>query len=225
MSVKRDLRQVPVSIYWNMEDEMDKEIKSAFDAALYKVLSEVRCESVVIKASKKGLKINSFFDKENFGELKFDFLAGQKAYYFGMTGWSMAFGEFVADVAPPYGSNHPEGFDHHFFMSTIMENRGLYSRGDGKIYLPEKVGTISEICSHIENCLNEFYVPWLRSFVNFSPDLIGRVIQRPEFYSFPAPLIAFVLKVNNLHWEDVKVDLSRGVLRNKAFDTRLIGSI
>ena len=204
---------------------MNKEIKLKFDEQLSKILSEIEKKFDHLKVRKKGVRITSESDKNNYGELKFDFLGGQKAYYFAMTGWSADFDGYIADVRPPYGSNHPDDFDHHFFMSTIMEDRGIFSRSDGKIYLPNKEDDIFEICSHIKNCLNDVYIPWLIRFVKFSPELIESIVRRPDFYSYPSPLIAYLLKKNEMKYGDLGFKLGKGIIKNKDFDLKILEEI
>ena len=173
---------------------MNKEIKLKFDEQLSKILSEIEKKFDHLKVRKKGVRITSESDKNNYGKLKFDFLGGQKAYYFAMTGWSADFDGYIADVTPPYGSNHPDDFDHHFFMSTIMEDRGIFSRSDGKIYLPNKEDDIFEICSHIKNCLNDVYIPWYIMTSRENNKQTMEFFEKNNYFNYPKDKIKFFIQ-------------------------------
>ena len=201
---------------------MNKEIKLAFDDSLALMLSDGMKSSGKIKGYKKSLKLTALENNGNRGEVGFDYLGGQKAYYFVMFGWSLEFSEYLKTIAPPYKSNVPEGFDHHFGMSTIMENRGVYSRSDGTISLPIRLDQIDEIIAHIQVTLNDFYLPWLDRFINFSPDLIDDIVKRPGYYSYPVPLISFILKKNKMKFQDLTIQIGKTVMKNKIFDTELL---
>ena len=197
---------------------MNKEIKLAFDNSISLMLSEGVKSSGKIKAYKKSLKLTSPECSGNRGELIFDYLGGQKAYYFGMIGWSLEFSEYVKVINPPYKSNTPRGTDHHFSMVTMMENRGVYSRSDGKIDLPIRLDQIDEIIVHIQDTLNDFYLPWLERFINFSPDLIDDIVKHPDYYSYPVPLISFILKKNEMKFQDLTIKIGKTVMKNRVFD-------
>ena len=141
-----------------------------------------------------------------------------------MFGLSLEFSEYLKTIAPPYKSNVPEGFDHHFGMSTIMEKRGVYSRSDGTISLPIRLDQIDEIIAHIQGILNDFYLPWLDRFINFSPDLIDDIVKRPDYYSYPVPLISFILKKNKMKFQDLTIQIGKTVMKNKLFDAELLNS-
>ena len=109
-------------------------------------------------------------------------------------------------------------------MVTMMENRGVYSRSDGKIDLPIRLDQIDEIIVHIQDTLNDFYLPWLERFINFSPDLIDDIVKRPDYYSYPVPLISFILKKNKMKFQDLTIQFGKTVMKNKIFDTELLNS-
>ena len=197
---------------------MNKEIKLAFDNSISLMLSEGVKSSGKIKAYKKSLKLTSPECSGNRGELIFDYLGGQKAYYFGMIGWSLEFSEYVKLINPPYKSNTPRGTGNHFSMVTMMENRGVYSRSDGKIDLPIRLDQIDEIIVHIQGTLNDFYLPWLGRFINFSPDLIDDIVKHPDYYSYPVPLISFILKKNEMKFQDLTIKIGKTVMKNRVFD-------
>ena len=203
---------------------MNKEIKLAFDNSISLMLSEGVKSSGKIKAYKKSLKLTSPEYSGNRGEVIFDYLGGQKAYYFGMIGWSLEFSEYVKVINPPYKSNTPRGTDHHFSMVTMMENRGVYSRSDGKIDLPIRLDQIDEIIAHIQGTLNDFFLPWLDRFINFSPDLIDDIVKHPDYYSYPVPLISFILKKNKMKFQDLTIQVGKTVMKNKLFDAELLNS-
>jgi hypothetical protein len=140
-----------------------------------------------------------------------------------MTAWSPEFSDFLKEIDPPYSSNVPAGFDHHFFMSTIMENRGVYSRSDGKIILPKNEDDLNKIISHIGSCLNDFYIPWMENFTGFSVGLIDKILNNPEFYSYPVPLIEYICRENFISFESMGVQLRKGVVKNKKYDEELLG--
>lgn len=202
---------------------MIKDIKLTFDKGLSEMLGRVALANEQMKAAKKKLKLSSKLNPRNFGELAFDYLGDQKAYYFSITGWSADVTDFIEKIEPPYRSNVPVGFDHHFFMSTFMENRGVFSRADGKIYLSE-VRSIDETMKHIEHCLNDYYIPKIENFLTGAPPLITNVVDNPDFYSYPIPLISFVLKRNSMKFEELKLSLGKTLVKNPAFDKALLES-
>ena len=203
---------------------MNKEIKLAFDNSISLMLSEGVKSSVKIKAYKKSLKLTSPEYSGNRGEVIFDYLGGQKAYYFGMIGWSLEFSEYVKVVNPPYKSNTHRGTGSHFSMVTMMENRGVYSRSDGTISLPIRFDQIDEIIAHIQGTLNDFYLPWLDRFINFSPDLIDDIVKRPGYYSYPVPLISFILKKNKMKFQDLTIQIGKTVMKNRVFDEGVLNA-
>ena len=203
---------------------MSSEMKAPFDAALANMLSNLTLASGHWKLGKNAAKVVAESNKLNKGELKFDYLGAQKAYCFAMTGWSSEFTDYIAQIQPPYRSNHPDGFDHHFFMSTLMEVRGEYSRSDGKMALPRDKQHVEEISQHIQICLQNAYLPWLSNFVHFAPELIKRVLERPDFYSYPAPLIAFILKKNGMRWDGLNLQAGKAVIKNRTFDFDVLQS-
>lgn len=202
---------------------MTKEIKLAFDKSLSKMLDGIALGNERIKATKKRLKILSKLNSRNFAELEFDYLGDQKAYYLSITGWSADVAEYIKQVQPPYPSNVPAGFDHHFFMSTLMERRGVFSRVDGKIHLSD-IRSVDEVMMHIERCIKDNYIPKIENFLEASPALIENVVENPDFYSYPIPLISMALKRNSMNFEELKLSLGRMLVKNPAFDKALLAS-
>jgi hypothetical protein len=202
--------------------KMTKEIKIAFDRKLSEMLAKIAHKNSQIKALKKKIKITSTSNKENFGEIEFDFLGDQRAYYFSMTGWSADFSNFLEMINPPYDSNVPIGFSHQFFMSTLMEERGVYSRSSGKVFLPQHEEKIPELIDNIEICLTNFYIPWIQEFLDASLGIVRKIAECPEFYSYPAPIISYVLNKNSVAWGDLKIPLGKNVIKNKNFDNKLL---
>ena len=109
-------------------------------------------------------------------------------------------------------------------MVTMMENRGVYSRSDGTISLPIRLDQIDEVIAHIQGTLNDCYLPWLERFINFSPDLIEDIVKRPVYYSYPVPLISFILKKNKMKFQDLTIQIGKTVMKNKLFDAELLNS-
>ena len=103
-----------------------------------------------------------------------------------------------------------------------METRGVFSRSDGKIYLSTAQNMERDI-NHIQNCLNEHYIPKIETFLTCSPSLIDDIIENPDFYSFPAPLMAFTMRINSIRAEDLKVSLGKKILKNSIFDKNILG--
>jgi hypothetical protein len=201
---------------------MSKEIKLKFDTDLAKMLSDLAQMIVEVKATKKALKITSETIPGNLGEIEFDYLGDQKAYYFGVFAWSEDFSRFIEKPSPPYESNIPEGFEYQFSMNTLMEDRGVYSRSNGKLLLPDNTQGIEENIAHIRKCIGDFYIPWVQRFVSISPNLIDDIIKNPRFYSYPAPLIAYAMKHNSMRVEDINIMPGKSIIKNKEFDEKLL---
>ena len=158
--------------------------------------------SEVIKGYKSFVKLTSLENSGNRGEASFVYLGGQKAYCLRMLGWSLEFSEYLKIIAPPYTSKVPEGFDHHFSMSTIREGRDVYARSDGTIGLPSRFDQIEEIVAHINGTLNDLYLPWRDRFLKFLPGLIDDVVKSPNYYNYPMPLISFILEKSKVNFQD-----------------------
>ena len=109
-------------------------------------------------------------------------------------------------------------------MVTMMENRGVYSRSDGTISLPIRLDQIDEIIAHIQGTLNDFYLPWLERFINFSPDLIDDIVKHPDYYSYPVPLISFILKRNKMKFQDLTIKIGKTVMKNRVFDEGVLNA-
>ena len=201
---------------------VDKEMKKAFDEALAFLLQNSVHTTQKMKAGKKSLKIASLTFPRTVANLDFDYLSGQKAYYFSITCSSGEFESYISDVAPPYPSNKPPDLRHDFSMSTLMETRGVFSWLVGIIYLSTAQNMERDI-NHIQNCLNEHYIPKIENFLTFSPSLIDDIIENPDFYSFPAPLMAFTMRINSIRAEDLKVSLGKKILKNSIFDKNILG--
>ena len=201
---------------------MTKEIKKIFDDALAILLQNSIHTTQKMRAGKKSLKISSLNFPKTVAELSFDYLSGQKAYYFSIACSSGEFENFISEIAPPYASNRPPDLKHDFSMNTLMETRGFFSRSDGKIHLSE-VESVERVMIHIQSCLNEHYMSKIENFLTFSPSLINVIADNPDFYSFPAPLIAFTMQINSINPEDLKVALGKKILKNNTFDKNILG--
>jgi hypothetical protein len=204
-----------------------KEIKKIFDDRLANLLLNDIESKNNIKATKKSIKFTSSkYDGTN-GEILFDYLAGSKAYYFGMMFSSLEFPRFLKEFPPPYASNHPSDLGYDFSMNTLMEKRGEFARQDGKILLANNLEQISNSIEHIKICLNNFYIPMAERFTDFSPELINDIVKNPSYYSYPLPLIVFCLKNNSLGRDMINEvgNLGKEIIKNKAFDQTLIDRV
>jgi len=204
---------------------MSNDAKKIFGDLLAEMLSKRVTSRLKIKSTKDTIKVFSDRWKKTLGHLEFVYLGGQKAYYLAISATSDEFSEFISNMNPPYKSNKPDGFNHHFSMSTLMENRGVFSRSGGTIYLPSKPEHISETISHIENVLNSTYIPLLERFVRFSPELVGDILANPDYYSYPIPLVVFALKANSLHSDFIKTNINRKAIKNSEFDKKILNEI
>ena len=90
--------------------------------------------------------------------------------------------------------------------------------------MPIRLDQIDEIITHIKGILNDFYLPWLDRFINFSPDLIDDIVKRPDYYSYPVPLISFILKKNKMKFQDLTIQVGKKVMKNRAFDEDVLNA-
>ena len=214
---------MPHSMYLNtIRLIMIKDDKKLFDEALATLLQNDIYSTQKLKASKKLLKFTSENFSRTVASIGFDYLSGQKAYYFAIVCSSGEFSDYISKINPPYISNNPPDFGYDFSMSSLMENRGIFSRTDGKIYLTE-VQDINKTIMHIGHCLNEYYIPKVENFLTFRPPLIKDIVENPNFYSYPAPLIAFVMQKNSIKPEDLKFSFGKKIIKNSTFDKSILG--
>ncbi|THJ30093.1 hypothetical protein E8K88_17840 [Lampropedia aestuarii] len=202
---------------------MTKEAKKNFDEALAGILKNGIRATQQIKANKKSLKLKSNEYQETFGEISFDYLSSQKSYYFSIACVSGEFSDFLSKIAPPYQSNRPPDLGHDFSMNTLMEDRGVFSRSNGKINLLD-VTNLNEMMLHIESCLNDYYIPKVENFLTFSSSLIEDVAKNPDFYSYPIPLIVFVMKKNSIKFKELQTPMNKKLFKNSLFDKSLLES-
>lgn len=199
---------------------MSKEIKKIFDAEIEKILKNLNIPSKT-RVFKKSVKLNSLSTK-NSAEISFDFLAGQKAYYFNLTGYSDEFSEYIEKIKPPYKSNTLDDFDHHFNMSTLQEKSNSHSNQVGKIYLTSSNLELNSQLDNLSKSLTDFYIPWLIEFLDFRVELIYKILQRPDFYSYPIPMVSYILKKQGVKLSDLNLEVSKKIIKNKEFDNNLM---
>lgn len=199
---------------------MSKEIKKTFDAEIEKILKNLNISSKS-RVFKKSIKLNSLLTK-NSAEISFDFLAAQKAYYFNLTGYSDEFSEYIEKIKPPYNSNTLDGFEHHFNMSTLQEKSHSYSNQVGKIYLTSNHLEFNYQLDNLSKALAGFYIPWLIEFLDFKVELIYKILQRPDFYSYPIPMVVYILKKQGVKLSDLNLEIGKKIIKNKEFDNNLM---
>lgn len=199
---------------------MSKEIKKTFDAEIEKILKNLNISSKS-RVFKKSIKLNSLLTK-NSAEISFDFLAAQKAYYFNLTGYSDEFSEYIEKIKPPYNSNTLDGFEHHFNMSTLQEKSHSHSNQVGKIYLTSNHLEFNYQLDNLSKALAGFYIPWLIEFLDFKVELIYKILQRPDFYSYPIPMVVYILKKQGVKLSDLNLEISKKIIKNKEFDNNLM---
>lgn len=199
---------------------MDKEIKKLFETELSSLLKKLNIPART-RSLKKSIKFESL-STENKAELAFSYLGSQKAYYIELTGYSGEFSYYIQKIVPPYKSNMVDGFSAHFYMTTLQEKSHSHAQQLSKIYLPHSDHVLDLCINQISDALNGFYIPYLMAFVDFNPSLIHYIVQRPDFYSYPIPMIAYVLEFNGLKWSDLNLPIGKKIIRDREFDEALL---
>ncbi|MBC3951532.1 hypothetical protein [Pseudomonas folii] len=200
---------------------MGKENRIFFEAELQKELKLIECEDLVVKAVKRGLKFR--FEKKLVAELHFQYL--MKGHSFTLLGW--VFGgpifERLSKIEMPYKSNLGSEACFSFITSGRQDKKfspSIY--GDIAVPRPEQA---SDVCKHIRNRLEEYYIPMVVGCVFPKERTIDDVLYSPRDYSYPAAFIHCAVACDPSILKDgmkEKLKSNKKIIKNKAFDLKLL---
>jgi hypothetical protein len=200
---------------------MGKENRIFFEAELQKELKLIECEDLVVKAVKRGLKFR--FEKKLVAELHFQYL--MKGHSFTLLGW--VFGgpifERLSKIEMPYKSNLGSEACFSFITSGRQDKKfspSIY--GDIAVPRPEQA---SDVCKHIRNRLEEYYIPMVVGCVFPKERTIDDVLYSPRDYSYPAAFIHCAVVCDPSILKDgmkEKLKSNKKIIKNKAFDLKLL---
>ncbi|MCQ2999269.1 hypothetical protein NLO98_05800 [Pseudomonas syringae] len=200
---------------------MGKENRIFFEAELQKELKLIECKDLMVTAVKRGLKFR--FEKKLVAELHFQYL--MKGHSFTLLGW--VFGgpifERLSKIEMPYKSNFGSEACFSFITSGRQDKKfspSIY--GDIAVPRPEQA---SDVCKHIRNRLEEYYIPMVVGCVFPKERTIDDVLYSPRDYSYPAAFIHCAVACDPSILKDgmkEKLKTNKKIIKNKAFDLNLL---
>lgn len=200
---------------------MGKENRIFFEAELQKELKLIECKDLMVTAVKRGLKFR--FEKKLVAELHFQYL--MKGHSFTLLGW--VFGgpifERLSKIEMPYKSNLGSEACFSFITSGRQDKKfspSIY--GDIAVPRPEQA---SDVCKHIRNRLEEYYIPLVVGCVLPKERTIDDVLYAPTDYSYPAAFIHSAVACDPSILKDgmkEKLKSNKKIIKNKAFDLKLL---
>ncbi|MCQ2992667.1 hypothetical protein NLO88_00255 [Pseudomonas syringae] len=200
---------------------MGKENRIFFEAELQKELKLIECKDLMVTAVKRGLKFR--FEKKLVAELHFQYL--MKGHSFTLLGW--VFGgpifERLSKIEMPYKSNLGSEACFSFITSGRQDKKfspSIY--GDIAVPRPEQA---SDVCKHIRNRLEEYYIPMVVGCVFPKERTIDDVLYSPRDYSYPAAFIHCAVACDPSILKDgmkEKLKTNKKIIKNKAFDLKLL---
>ncbi|MDG6398756.1 hypothetical protein QCD79_01995 [Pseudomonas quasicaspiana] len=200
---------------------MGKENRIFFEAELQKELKLIECKDLMVTAVKRGFKFR--FEKKLVAELHFQYL--MKGHSFTLLGW--VFGgpifERLSKIEMPYKSNLGSEACFSFITSGRQDKKfspSIY--GDIAVPRPEQA---SDVCKHIRNRLEEYYIPMVVGCVFPKERTIDDVLYSPRDYSYPAAFIHCAVACDPSILKDgmkEKLKTNKKIIKNKAFDLKLL---
>ena len=201
---------------------MSKEQRTAFEAELQIRLRERLTAPVGLKVTKNKISLSVDSDRSRTGILGLQYLQKAGGYMLTVAATNGAFTAFYERNPPPYRSNLPPEWQ--YAMNSLMEKFKVFAQDiGGTVPLPTTDAAIDSTCGWICEKLNTIYLPRLSNFLLCTPGLIADIIENPDYYDYPIPMIACAISSNALDprgYAD-RVLIKR-LLKNKAYDSSVL---
>ena len=201
---------------------MSKEHRSAFEAALQTHLRERLTAPVALKVTKNKVNLSVESDRSRAGFLALAYLQKAGGYMLTVAGTNSVFTACYARNPPPYRSNLPPEWQ--YVMNSLMEKFKIFSQDiGGTVPLPTTDAAVDSACEWIAEKLNTIYIPRLSNFLLCAPGLIGDIIENPDHYDYPIPMIACAISANALDPRDYADRLLiKRLLKHRTYDSRVL---
>ncbi len=200
---------------------MGKENRIFFEAELQKELKLIKCEDLVVTAVKRGLKFR--FEKKLVAEFYFQYLMSSHSFILLGRVFGGPIFDGMSKIEVPYKSNL--GSEACFsFISSAKQDKKFSPKIDGDIAVP-RPEQASDVCKHIRNRLEEYYIPMVVGCVFPKERTIDDVLYSPRDYSYPAAFIHSAVACDPSILKDgmkEKLKTNKKIIKNKAFDLKLL---
>ena len=201
----------------NLKLDFEKQLKEELTILLSSY------KNINISSNEIEIKIKKTKNNSAQGFIALDYLVNAKGYALVMSVDSPEFQNFIKEVNPPYKSNLLT--EHTLAMTSSGEKNKTFSPTiGGAVALPRTPDKIEETCQWICERITSIYLPRLFHLINFESELIQDILENPDHYSYPFPLILYAVRKNNLSINDVDEHLlfSKKISKNKSYDRSLV---